>query len=233
MVVPGTQKRNARVNGTIHRALGKYDNAVRVNTQRARWFAVAVAGADYRLLIFVHLRLTIVLAGFIIFPLTNAKLFFPRRNITDNGSILYAFCFRGVYRLIPLLSITDLQDKAGIAVDEVAAVCILDEWHSTLKQLVGGLLPRSARFIIGAFFENLRRSLPALIEYAIDASSCRCIALIGIAEHLGGDFFRVATFDIQSGVLLVYVYTAKLPALPLDEPVIVRHSLLNIGVYRL
>lgn len=74
----------------------------------------------------------------------------------------------------------------------------------------------------------------ALCErYDVDEAILLRIALVSIAEHLGGDFFRVATFDIQSGVLLVYVYTAKLPTLPLDEPVIVRHSLLNIGVYRL
>lgn len=143
-----------------------------MNTQGSRWLAVAVAGADYRLLIFVHLRLTIVFAGFVIFPFANAKLLFPRRNVTDNGSILDALCFRGVYRLIPLLSVTDLQYEAGIAVDEVAAVCILDEWRSTLKQLIGCFLPRGACFIIGAFLKDLRRSLPALIEYAIDASCC-------------------------------------------------------------
>ena len=134
-----------------------------MNAQGARWFAVAVAGADYRLLIFVHLRLTIVFASFVIFPFTDAELLFPRRNVADNGGILDAFCFRGVYRLIPLLSVTDLQDEAGVAVDEVAAVCILDERRSALKQLIGCFLPRSACLIIGAFFEDLRRSLPALI----------------------------------------------------------------------
>src|SRR5699024_1731397 len=118
----------------------------------------------------------------IVIPRADTELFFPYRNKANDGFIFNAAGFGDVYRLTPLLTIADLQDNGGIAVDGVALVSFFDERISTFHHVVDGQLPLRGVLVILTIFNYFRIFLPAFINNAVNASGGGWMSLVGVAE---------------------------------------------------